>query len=290
MLNLSLTSELISNDEIYDYLLNMHIELRACGSWKRNSTTSTGSFVVSEFEITYIRSGLIKVTTPHGEHICGDNTLILFEPFVEYSVEKLCSHDLNMDMYNIFFELYPQYRHAEFVSRLIDVYRPYYLLEDFPSFGQMFYDIFEENKALSDGKKMIVESLLKSLLSYMIVKRREDGMRDEFNYTPIYKDSCTIVKKAIKIVEKNLSVPISIDHICNQLSISKSYLNKSFNSVTNISPQQYFLQMKLKKAQQYIKFEGKSITQCAIELGFSSPYHLSNSYKKIFGVSPSKHL
>ncbi|MEG1862880.1 MAG: helix-turn-helix transcriptional regulator, partial [Oscillospiraceae bacterium] len=66
-----------------------------------------------------------------------------------------------------------------------------------------------------------------------------------------------------------------------------SKLYKCFNEIFKVSPSRYFTQMKIRRAEQLLISTDKTIEQISEELGFSSAFHLSKSYKELLGIAPS---
>lgn len=66
-----------------------------------------------------------------------------------------------------------------------------------------------------------------------------------------------------------------------------SYLSKLFSSVEGITIEQFIIQQKIEKVKEYIMYNELSLSQIALNMGYSSTAHLSAQFKKVTGISPS---
>ena len=61
-----------------------------------------------------------------------------------------------------------------------------------------------------------------------------------------------------------------------------------FKKYTGISPAQYHLQLRIKKAEDMLSMTNKPIKEIAFELGFSSLFYFSRLFKQKTGVNPTE--
>ncbi|MDR0619775.1 MAG: response regulator [Bacteroidales bacterium] len=92
-----------------------------------------------------------------------------------------------------------------------------------------------------------------------------------------------------KLMENELSnSELSIKDITRVLKISRTKLYYKIKGLTGVNPNTFFKTYKLNRAAEFIA-EGKlNISEIADITGFSTLSHFSASYKKQFGISPSK--
>ena len=70
--------------------------------------------------------------------------------------------------------------------------------------------------------------------------------------------------------------------------LSDSRLSHLFKEHIGISIKKYLIWNKLRKAINLYLSESTNLTDVSIQSGFFDQAHLSNSFKKVLGVSPSK--
>lgn len=67
-----------------------------------------------------------------------------------------------------------------------------------------------------------------------------------------------------------------------------SYLSNLFSQVEGITVEQYIIQQKIEKTKELLLYDELSLSQIAVQLGYSSTAHLSAQFKKITGLTPSQ--
>ena len=86
-----------------------------------------------------------------------------------------------------------------------------------------------------------------------------------------------------RILEKNMSYNLS-----QHLAKDYSYLSKLFSKYEGRTIENYLISLRIERAKELLSYNEKTISEIAIELGFSSIAHLSNQFKKYVGKTPSK--
>lgn len=76
--------------------------------------------------------------------------------------------------------------------------------------------------------------------------------------------------------------------LSQQLHKDYSSLSKLFSKTTGITIEHYLILQKIERAKELLSYDERSISAIALQLGYSSTAHLSNQFKKITGMSPSK--
>lgn len=75
--------------------------------------------------------------------------------------------------------------------------------------------------------------------------------------------------------------------ISRQLHHDYSYLSKLFSEVEGVSIEQFMLQQKIERVKELIIYNELSISEIALQLGYSSTAHLSTQFKKLTGLTPT---
>lgn len=79
---------------------------------------------------------------------------------------------------------------------------------------------------------------------------------------------------------------LSLEQICEEFYISKSYLCRLFKENTGESVMEYFNQLKIKEAKTLIRTDRYTITQIADLLGYAGIHQFSRAFKNTTGFSP----
>ena len=102
-------------------------------------------------------------------------------------------------------------------------------------------------------------------------------------------NSSSYTERAIDIVKTQYMHDISVKSIAEQLNLDRSYFANVFKKDMGISPSQYIINFRMKKALQLLSSEKYSISIIATSVGYSDLFTFSRSFKKFFGVPPQKY-
>jgi len=142
----------------------------------------------------------------------------------------------------------------------------------------LFTRIFEEVKSQKPLYQMKACSAILTLISEMLSRSRRQEQPDFFRQ---------IVEKAKIIMETNIYGATNIPNIASQIGVSTSRLNEIFKQFTSMTPYQYFIQLKIHKAEEILSEENISVKEAAWRMGFDDQYYFSRLFKNKTGVSPS---
>ena len=90
-------------------------------------------------------------------------------------------------------------------------------------------------------------------------------------------------------MEHTFSQGITIQDVCIELNLSRSYLHAIFKEYAQLSPQGFLLQLKMKKAAYLLKSSSNSITTIAYFTGYKDVLTFSKAFKNFFGCSPTQY-
>lgn len=94
--------------------------------------------------------------------------------------------------------------------------------------------------------------------------------------------------KAIELLQNNLDSEFNWQQVADQCAISPSHFHYMFKLIFGEPPAQYQRRMRLKQATYALSVDPtKSVTQIALETGFSSSQALAKALKRELGVSAS---
>lgn len=94
------------------------------------------------------------------------------------------------------------------------------------------------------------------------------------------------VRQAKSIMHECQDGRLTLDQIAKQIGVSPIYLTQSFKRAEGISLYRYQTRLRLARALDRLR-DVQSITDLALELGYSSHSHFSAAFRCEFGVTPS---
>jgi AraC-like DNA-binding protein len=97
-----------------------------------------------------------------------------------------------------------------------------------------------------------------------------------------------VVEKAKYLMESNIYSVINLSDISTQIGISTSRFIEIFKTYTSMTPYQYYMHIKIHKAENLLERNDLSIAEVAHHLGFEDECYFSRLFKSKTGVSPSK--
>lgn len=97
------------------------------------------------------------------------------------------------------------------------------------------------------------------------------------------------IDKARIILNESINADVNLTSIAKELNISYSLFRKRFKEYTGVSPKHYFLQLKMKRAQDLLLNTSLPVKSIAFETGFENLFHFSKSFKEKTGYSPTEY-
>lgn len=96
-------------------------------------------------------------------------------------------------------------------------------------------------------------------------------------------------EKQIKnYINANYMQKINMSDISSLTGLERSYLSRIFKKAEGMSPQEYLISLRLKKAKEFIE-NGYNISETALLCGYSDVFSLSKAFKKHLSLTPSEY-
>ena len=110
----------------------------------------------------------------------------------------------------------------------------------------------------------------------------------EIKYTVGSGSLYGIMDNIIDYVNKNFT---SCDEreLAKRYKVSYSYFSRTFKQMMNMSFKEYINYLRINEAQRLLLTTGKSITDISMDMGFSSPSHFINVFRRHMGRAPKQY-
>jgi AraC-like DNA-binding protein/mannose-6-phosphate isomerase-like protein (cupin superfamily) len=144
----------------------------------------------------------------------------------------------------------------------------------YASFLEIHNDLFQNKYILH--QKSLFDSLMISLMNKFTTK---DLILQEKTIEPFY------LKKIINYLATNFREQISLNDLSEISNRSSSQIIRSFKKHIGISPHSYLLNLRIIEAKKLLS-KGSSISQVALELGFTDQSHLHRYFKRFNHITP----
>ena len=148
----------------------------------------------------------------------------------------------------------------------------------------------EANQRIRGTDTLHLETILAELVSRVFRVLYESSGSNYLNATPlrIKQYHLETVEKAKQFIATNFRRPISLGEISRNVALSEFHFARLFKQVTQESPYEYVLKVRLNYALLLLQSTFCSVFDACFESGFNSYSHFIASFTKQFGASPSK--
>lgn len=92
--------------------------------------------------------------------------------------------------------------------------------------------------------------------------------------------------KSIELMEAEIEEPLSSSQLAEAVNLSSRQLSRLFKEHLQMSPGQFYLELRLDKAHQMLLHSEMSVNSIAFACGFQSQSHFSRVYREKFGFPP----
>ena len=245
------------------------------------------------WEFNYIDKGVMAITVEGKEYLLKSGEIVFFQPNEFHSLEargdsapnhtvvSFVSNSKAMKYFkNKIIALNSQER------KLLSILLREGLSAYSPINKQPPITGMRERSSAPIGAVQMTFNLLEEFL-ITLLRRSESGISIGTRLvSPMYYESLPDrVKDVAKYMEQNLRQHLSVSQIAQHFSLSESGLKKMFSTDAGCGVTDFFNNMKIEKAKEYIREDEKNFTQISDELGFTSIHYFSRLFKKKTGMT-----
>lgn len=145
--------------------------------------------------------------------------------------------------------------------------------------------LFQSMIPYFDSEEKPMEKLMKLKLLegvYSLLQIDEHFYTCLFDFTAIWKIDI------MEFLENNYMYDLSIDEIAHFTGRSLSTFKRDFKKISDLSPQKWLIERRLKTAYDLLKNENKKVSEVYLEVGFKNFSHFSTAFKRQYGFPPSR--
>ena len=97
------------------------------------------------------------------------------------------------------------------------------------------------------------------------------------------------IARAQHYIEQHYMENITVEKLANLGYMAKTSFNRRFKNELGITPIEYLIEVRIKKAKLMLKRRNNQITEIAMRCGFGSSAHFSSCFQKHVGITPSEY-
>jgi AraC family transcriptional regulator len=89
-------------------------------------------------------------------------------------------------------------------------------------------------------------------------------------------------------IEANLDTDLSLESLAKESGYSRAHFLRMFQAATGLTPHQYVLDLRLRRAQERLRQAKSSIIDVALSCGFSSQQHMTSVFRQHLEMTPGE--
>lgn len=129
------------------------------------------------------------------------------------------------------------------------------------------------------AKEMEILKINLNGIGFELIDNRMSGVIEKIKQLVIIR-----ARNEVKDDEKKIKLS---NYLASKLHYEYTHLSTLFSSVEGRTIENYFIEQRIEKAKELLKYDQLSLNEIAFELEYSSTAHLSSQFKKITGLTPS---
>ena len=224
--------------------------------------------------ISYVRKGSFGYQCRGRSHDLVAGSLLIGAPNTEF----VCSHDhvCGDECLSFFFE-------PELVEAIGESAEAWDVGTAPPLAGLMV--VGELAQAAADGLSDIALDEIGHLLAHRLVELVSGKGRKASRVSS--RDRRRAVEAALWI-EANSHQDIALEDVAREAGVSPFHFVRAFSAVLDVTPHQYLVRSRLRRAARLLLDDDKSITDIAYDVGFGDLSNFVRTFHRAAGVSPLK--
>lgn len=98
-----------------------------------------------------------------------------------------------------------------------------------------------------------------------------------------------IVSAVKEFISDHLKEKITVGQIAETVHLSPDYMSKIFKKETGITPKEYLVQKRMKKAKHLLRTRGNTVSDVAAETGYDNLSYFIRQFQRYYGVTPKQY-
>ncbi len=134
----------------------------------------------------------------------------------------------------------------------------------------------ERSESKTDNLHFV--SMLYEFISLILQSRSE-----------VTESETTYFSSSVRFIKNHFSDTFSVSDLALYVGINRKYLHKIFKDACGVSPKEYIIDYRMKKACEFLHEKELSISNIAYSVGYSDPLMFSKMFKRKLGISPTEY-
>ena len=234
------------------------------------------------YEIYYLKKGTCRFFTHENQYILHAGDFIILPPR-EVHFNRYVTSCLRIDIYFRLEDLY-QDGHM-FMPHVLDKYVPS-TVTHIPSGSRavveaIFDQMLAEEKINDERAYIMMPLLLKALFI--------DFDRVGVETSNSEADTDNEIVEVVHYIASHYSEPLTLEGLAERANLSPTYFSKKFHNTTGMGMKEYLTYIRLKNASMELLSTNHTMTEIALNSGFSNSNYFKDAFKKMYNVSPREY-
>ncbi len=226
-----------------------------------------------DFQLLYIAAGKGHFFFGDEERVVSHGNIVVFRPG-----EKQLYHYYPEDQTESYWVHFTGSEAARLLDECGLLKKVYFVgTSDYPA---IFNQLIREIQLKRENYAEIAEYLFRQLL-LIISRYLKEGKNANC-------DTLNEVERAINYFNENYASEINIEEYATARHMSVSWFIRNFKSITQLSPLQYIIMLRITNAKVLLMNTDYSVSQIATAVGFDNALYFSRLFHRHTGTSPMK--
>ncbi|GAA0258785.1 AraC family transcriptional regulator [Faecalicatena contorta] len=150
-------------------------------------------------------------------------------------------------------------------------------------------NLIAEAACIGLGKKLFFELRLRNIFTNIWETIYTHAANQTLSQTPHRAQEDERIKQLLLFIQKHYAEKLTVRRISDCIPISERECYRIFQSNLGISPMEFLLSIRLKKAVELLINTQKSIVEIALETGFGNSSYFGKHFKQSYHISPGEY-
>lgn len=142
-----------------------------------------------------------------------------------------------------------------------------------------------EMEAKQPSGMLYVTSLMQALVTRFVQLSSSSKPASTVPVSPLPP---RILARVREKIEADLDAHLTITTLARETGYSRGHFLRMFHSATGLTPHQYVLDLRLRRAQEFLRQKGARIVDVALSCGFSSQSHMTSVFRQRLAMTPAE--
>jgi len=230
---------------------------------------------LSDYQLVYVTSGRGVFETGNQTYVVVPGTVMTLFPGVRHTYKP----DFNVGWTEYWVGFKGTHvdilREKGFLSPKKPLYEVGLRNDLLAIYGKIFELVETQQPLYQERASSLILTLIAEVLAYDRNALQHSG-------------SEALVEKAKFFAEENIDRVVRVDDMAKLLGVSASQLNAVFKSYTGMTPRQYLVSNKIRRAKELLGSGALPVKEIALRLGFHDQYYFSRMFRRNTGLAPSR--